>query len=203
MLIPIPAVISSANQHDNEPQGKPTASSAGNRNEPAGHAPLHTAARYGELEVLKHWMNLLLTDDVSDLTLKLEPGHKLSEALKSVYQQKLSGRHRDFRGNTPLHTACVHGQLAVVKFLTCEIGCDPNDTNSEGLSCLHLAAQHGHLPLVQHLMEEVGSDATLEDEHGRSPSYLAAGGGHLSVLKYMIEERGADTNLELHTSLCL
>ena len=136
--------------------------------------------------MVKH---LLFTDEVPIFTLNLEPGRKLSDALKLISQRKLSERHRDFSGNTPLHTACAHGQLDVVKLLTCEIGCDPNNTNSEGLSCLHLAARHGHLPLV----EERGSDMTLEDEHGRSPkAYLAAGGGHLDILKYLIEERKAD-----------
>ena len=131
--------------------------------------------------MVKH---LLFTDEVPIFTLNLEPGHKLSDALKLISQRKLSERHRDFSGNTPLHTACVLGQLDVVKLLTREIGCDPNNTNSEGLSCLHLAAQHGHLPLVRYLVEEVGSDMTLKDEHGRSPTYLAAGGGHLDILKY-------------------
>ena len=129
-------------------------------------------------------------------TLNLEPGRKLSDALKFISQCKLSERHRDFSGNTPLHTACVHGQLDVVKLLTQEIGCEPNNTNSKGLSCLHLAAQHGHLPLVRYLVEEVGSDMTLEDAHGRSPTYLAAGGGHLDILKYLKRSRSSLQNLK-------
>ena len=155
----------------------------------AGRTPLHTAAQCGELEVVKH---LLFADEVPIFTLNLEPGRKLSDALKLISQRKLSEKHRDFIGNTPLHTACVHGQLDVVKLLTREIGCDPNNTNSEGLSCLHLAARYGHLPLVKYLVEEVGSDMTLEDDLGRSPTYLAAGRGHLGILKYLIEERRAD-----------
>ena len=159
-------------------------------NDEAGHTPLHRAAQYGQLEVVK---NLLFTDEVPIFTLNLKPDRKLSDALKLISQRKLTDRHRNLHGNTPLHTACAHGQLEIVKFLTCDIGCDPNDTNSEGLSCLHLAAQHGHLPLVRYLIEEVGSDMSLDDIHGRSPTYLAAGGGHLDILKYLIEERGADT----------
>ena len=135
----------------------------------------------------------LFNHEVSGLTVKLTPGGKLSHTLTSMFQQKLSDRHRDQSGNTPLHTACVHGQLDIVEVLVHEIGCDPNNANSEGLSCLQLAAQHGHLPLVQYLVEEVGSGVTLEDDHGRFLTYLAAGEGHLNVLKYLIEDKGADT----------
>ena len=94
----------------------------------AGRTPLHTAAQYGELEVVKR---LLFTDEVPIFTLNLEPGRKLSDALKLISQHKLSERRRDFSGNTPLHTACVHGQLDVVKLLTREIGCNPYNTRSE------------------------------------------------------------------------
>ena len=138
-----------------------------------GCTPLHTAAQYGQVRALKYLLHI-------------------ANPLKIKTMSVLSNGYRDRSGNTPLHTACIHGQLDIVQLLTREIGCDPNDTNSEGLSYLHLAAQHGHLPLVRYVIEEVGSDVTLVDKHGRSPTYLAAGGGHLDILKYLIGEKGAD-----------
>ena len=148
-----------------------------------GCTPLHTAAQYGQVSILKY---LLFIKE--EFNLKLPFDMVLTHRLTSIFQCKLSEDHRDLSGNTPMHTACVHGQLDIFQLLTREIGCDPNDTNSDGLSCLHLAAQHGHLPLVRYLIEEVGSDVTLGDEHGRSPTYLAAGVGHLDILKYLIGE---------------
>ena len=145
-----------------------------------GCTPLHTAAQYGQVRTLKYLLNNIFVEDIN-----LSSNHKSN-------LQCLLDSHRDQSGNTPLHTACAHGQLDIVQLLTREIGCDPNGTNSEGLSCLHLATQHGHLPLVRYLIEEVGSDVTFEDGHGRSPTYLAAGGGHLDILKYLIREKGAD-----------
>ena len=161
-----------------------------------GCTPLHTAAQYGQVETLKYLLHRLFNHEVSGLTVELTPGCKLSHTLTYAFQQKLSDRHRNQSGNTPLHTACVHGQLDIMRLLTYEIGCDPNNTNREGLTCLHLAAQNGHLPLVMYLVEEVGSDATIEDDHGRSPSYLAAGKGHLDILKYLIEEKVAETQIK-------
>ena len=155
-----------------------------------GHTPLHTAAQYGQVSTLKYLLHNLFINEESSLSLKCDS--TLAHTLAFMFQLKLLDRHKDVVGNTPLHSACVHGQLDIVQLLTREIGCDPNDTNSEGLSCLHLASQHGHLPLVRYLIEEVGSDVTLEDEHGMSPTYLAAGGGHLDILKYLIGEKGAD-----------
>ena len=155
-----------------------------------GHTPLHTAAQYGQVSTLKYLLHNLFINDKLNISLKSDS--TLAHTLAFMFQQKLLDRHKDLFGNTPLHTACVHGHLDVVQLLTREIGCDPNDTNSEGLSCLHLAAQHGHLPLVRYLIEEVGSDVTLEDGHGRCPTYLAAGRGHLDILKCLIGEKGAD-----------
>ena len=157
-----------------------------------GCTPLHTAAQYGQVETLKYLLHRLFNHEVSGLTVKLTPGGKLSHSLTSMFQQKLSDRHRDQSGNTPLHTACAHGHLDIVQLLTCKIGCDPNTIKGDGLSCLHLATQHGHLPLVRYLVEEVGSDMTRQDEHGKSPAYLAAERGNLDILKFFIEEKGAD-----------
>ena len=160
-----------------------------------GRTPLHTAAQHGQAETLRSLLHKLFSEELS--ALKVTPDGKLSDSLASAFQQKLSEKHRDQSGNTPLHTACIHGQLDTVQLLTREIRCDPNTTN-KGLSSLHLAAQHGHLPVVRYLVEEVGAEVNVEDEHGRSPTYLAAGGGHLDILQYLIEQKkSADPHFKL------
>ena len=160
-----------------------------------GHTPLHTAAQYGQVRIFKFLLSNIFNSEDFSLFSKLPSSTTLAYTLKLVFKRKLSESHRDQSGNTPLHTACILGRLDIVQLLTREIGCDPNEANSEGLSCLHLAAQHGHLSLVRYLIEEVGSDVALEDRHGRSPTYLAAGGGHLDILKYLIGEKGASESL--------
>ena len=157
-----------------------------------GCTPLHTAAQYGQVETLKYLLHRLFNHEVSGLTVKLTTAGKLSHTLTLMFQQKLSDRHRDQSGNTPLHTACVHGQLDIVQILTREIGCDSNNTNTEGLSCLHLTAQHGHLPLVRYLVEEVGNDMAFQDEQGRTPLHHASGRGHLDVVRYFVDTHHCD-----------
>ena len=153
-----------------------------------GRTPLHTAAQYGQVSTLKYLLHNLFITEEFNLSFKLPLAH--TQTLK--FQRKLSNDHRDHSGNTPLHAACIYGQLDIVQLLTHEIGCDPNDTNSKGQTSLHLAAQYGHLPLVRYLIEEVGSNMNLEDNHRKSPTFLAAGGGHLDILKYLIGEKRGD-----------
>ena len=71
-------ILVSAHQHG--AMSQPTSYSTWSRDE-AGRTPLNTAAQYGELEVVKH---LLFTDEVPIFTLNLEPGRKLSDALKLI-----------------------------------------------------------------------------------------------------------------------
>ena len=158
-----------------------------------GHTPLHIAAVYGQLEVVRYLLTVIFESKISGLGLKVDSD---AETINLIYQHEISNTHSDLCGNTPLHTASTHGQLDIVQLLTGEIGCDPNHTNSEGLSCLHMATQHGHLSLVKYLLDEAGCNMTLEDEHGRTPSYLAAGMGYLDILKYLIEEKGADPHFK-------
>ena len=95
-----------------------------------GRTPLHTAAQYGQVSTFNVLLHNLFMNEESSLTLRLTSKSTLSRSLSSILELKLSDRHRDESGNTPLHTACVHGQLDIVQLLTSEIGCDPNDTNN-------------------------------------------------------------------------
>ena len=154
-----------------------------------GCTSLHIAAQYGQIEMIRFFLNVIFIQKIVGLDLADE---ELAENMNLIYQHELTETHCDLRGNTPLHTACTQGHLDIVRLFIDEIGCDTSHTNFERQSCLHLATQHGHLSLVRYLVEEAGCDITLEDEQGRPPTYLAAGKGHLDILRYLIEERGAD-----------
>ena len=129
-----------------------------------GCTPLHIAAEYGQLDTVKYLTQTLLTGDLS-LIMKL----KLSAGLKLLFKQQLSSLQRDLNGNTPWHTACVHGKLDIVEFFTNELGCDSRDTNNDGMNCLHLASINGDLVLVKYLVEVTKCDLQCTSKSGQTP----------------------------------
>ena len=156
-----------------------------------GCTPLHTAAEYGQLDTLKYLTQFMVTDDVS-----LSISSKLSVSLQSVFQHKLSTLPRDLKGNTPWHTACMHGNLDIVKFFTRVLGCDPRDINNDGMSCLHLAAQNGDLVLIRYLVEVMKCDPNCISKGGRTPLHYASENGHLDVVKYLVVTHHCDPQVK-------
>ena len=166
-----------------------------------GRTPLHTAAQYGQVSTLKYLLHNLFMNEESSLSLRLTSNTTLSRSLSSILELKLSDRHRDESGNTPLHTACVHGQLDIVQLLTREIGCDPNNTNNV-TTYMHLKSlvqQHNNT--AEDVLREIwGMNEKEIDGHGIPPISLAAGGGHLDIIKYLIEEKGVEPHFPISNS---
>jgi ankyrin repeat protein len=55
-------------------------------------------------------------------------------------------------GQTPLHFACIDGNIDIVKVLL-ENGVDVNLTNASGQTPLHVACSKGHTDVVQLLID--------------------------------------------------
>jgi len=89
----------------------------------AGYSPLHLAARYGHLEIVK---------------ILLQAGAKLDIL--------------DKFGWSPLHKAAYREHLEIVKILL-QAGADPDIQNNHGWSTLYRAAYHGQLEIVKILIE--------------------------------------------------
>jgi ankyrin repeat protein len=114
-------------------------------------------------------------------------------------------------GSTPVHYACVHGHLDVVKYLVERFGkvstVDARDML--GVNALHYASNHGFLDIVAYLVEQWGAAVDARADDGWTPLHFACYENHLEVARYLVELWGAKVNAKaadgstpLHKAIC-
>ena len=95
-------------------------------------------------------------------------------------------------GTTPLHEACSHGSIALVKYLF-QRGADHNAVTKAGRSALQNAVKRKAVPLVDELVEKgadvgcLASDATARG-HGWTAMHLGAELGSLKLLNAIVKK---------------
>ncbi|XP_047467664.1 nuclear factor of kappa light polypeptide gene enhancer in B-cells inhibitor, alpha b [Mugil cephalus] len=105
----------------------------------------------------------------------------------------------DNSGDTPLHIACLHGNLHCFSVITQYSRPEHLHTamaacNYNGQNCLHLASIHGFLSLVEKMVD-LGADINAKEQHnGRGALHLAVDQQNLSLVKLLLH-KGADPNL--------
>ena len=187
-----------------------------------GQTPLHIAAKYGQLDVVKALVTLTtdvslpdtpgngasrctrgtstfnpsVEDDNGDTPLHIAAangGNGHMETVKFFTEEKgCDPLFRDKYGDTPLHTAALGGSLNVNKFFINEKQCNPMSRGQFGRTPLHCASQEGHLHLVKYLIDECHTDPSCQDENGTTPLHLASKYGHMETVKFFTEEKGCD-----------
>ena len=92
-----------------------------------------------------------------------------------------------------LHSACILGDLALVKRLLSE-GADVNFADGEGWSALHYAAAKGRAEVARILID-AGADLKAQSSKvGRTPLHLACDEERGFDVALMLIEAGADMN---------
>ncbi|XP_071482423.1 BRCA1-associated RING domain protein 1-like [Diadema antillarum] len=92
------------------------------------------------------------------------------------------------RGETPLHVACIKGDMDVAQSLL-ERGVDPNVKDNAGWTPLHEACNHGHTSLVDLLLDYGALINAPGFEHD-SPLHDAVSNNRLDVVR-TLRQRGA------------
>jgi ankyrin repeat protein len=92
----------------------------------------------------------------------------------------------NYRGQSPLQTACWKGNLEIVKFLL-ENGAYPNQKNRNGATPFHKACQEGHLEIVKIMIKRV-DNIDQEDDDGWSPFHAACASGNINIVKLLLDE---------------
>jgi ankyrin repeat protein len=150
--------------------------------------PVHEAAHYGRVEVLR-----VLLEHVANLGVG-EDDRKPANHVMSEYVNA-----RDSKDKTPLHWASegpyYEGGLIIglplsnIARLLLELGADVNARENDQSSPLHVAARHGRVEVVRVLLEH-GANLGAENDDGKTALHVASENGRHKVMK-LLSEHGA------------
>ena len=144
--------------------------------------PLHVAARYGRIDVLR----VLLEHCVSGVT---------DDGRRTVFHEYVDAR--DSEDKTPLHSVSESPYWADPNFapslsnivrLLLEYGADVNARRNDSFTPLHVAARYGRVELARILLEH-GANVAAEDEDSKTASEYASEMGHKEITKLLLEHR--------------
>ena len=96
---------------------------------------------------------------------------------------------QDHHGDTPLHEACLRGNLTIVKELL-NHGADMFARNTDDEVPLHAACQEGYVEIVKEILrrnhQKAKKLAEARDNRFNAPMHLAAESGHLDTVKVLL-----------------
>ena len=164
--------------------------------------PLHYAAK-----------NVLKSEAEDDPDAEVGPVDKdLLPCLSLLLSNDAQKDKKDKYGMTPMHYACLRGNVEGVKILL-EFGADPWQIDEQSQNCLHIAAYYGHKEIVELILTTNGEvfACDFEDE---TAFHLAATEGHVDVLTQLflhinyrkqgteiLTKRDVDDNCVLHCAV--
>jgi ankyrin repeat protein len=124
------------------------------------------------------------------LHLAAEGDHKGVAAL--LLSNGAHASSRDFRGFTPLMSACEKGRVSVLQVLIEHTGSQGLEAkDNKGRTALHCAANEGHEETAAFLLDQ-GADATATNDYGRTPLMLACERRRLGVVRVLVQHMGEE-----------
>jgi ankyrin repeat protein len=136
---------------------------------------LHSAARYGALEVINHLLaigvNLNATDESGNTPLHLAVLRSHDEAVEAIINAGPDMNAVNGDGETPLSLATAYGTLKSLGLLLSNKA-DVRIRDKEGNSLLHIAALHGNIEKVQEILK-YDPDINTKNGAGDSPLFTA------------------------------
>ncbi len=167
-----------------------------------GYTPLHTAARYGQVEVALHLLKtpfLWVQDNDGCTPLHIACNFGNIDFVKNICSEVIviiNNVHAynnliestDNSLSTILHHACCHhnscDSFEVVKYLLNELKLNPHLKDNNGMTALHHSCASGNLEVVKLLVKSCNT--TECDSEGQTPLHHCAACGHLDIIKYLV-----------------
>uniref|UniRef100_A0A1D1XNL4 Ankyrin repeat-containing protein At5g02620 n=1 Tax=Anthurium amnicola TaxID=1678845 RepID=A0A1D1XNL4_9ARAE len=162
--------------------------------------PLHSAARAGNLGVVKEILTETNQDELKDLLSKQNQSGETALYVASEYGYvdvvSEMMKHYDVvsaginakNGYDALHIAAKQGDADILKIL---LGALPELSMTVDLSnttALHTAATQGHIEVVNLLLEADENLAKIARSNGKTALHSAARNGHLEVVKALLKK---------------
>ncbi|KAL6261180.1 hypothetical protein P5V15_008704 [Pogonomyrmex californicus] len=137
-------------------------------------------------------------EDLSDLETEESIKKTVGTVGKRRMKRATSTIKRNEKGETPLHVACINGDVSAVERLLSS-GHSTNVRDHCGWSPLHEAANYGYVDIAELLLKH---DANVNDPGGTSckgvtPLHDAATCGHFSMMQLLMRH-GATVTLKTH-----
>jgi ankyrin repeat protein len=89
--------------------------------------------------------------------------------------------------HSPLHQACLAGNLDKVVWLLQDVTTEPNTPDSTGNTPFHLACKAGHTSIAHLFLEDRRVEWNRADHHGQTPFFLAVLHGHTALVSLMLQ----------------
>ena len=101
-------------------------------------------------------------------------------------------------GDAPIHVACKHSRLEVLKGLFTSSNCNPDQLNADGDTALHIVSRkRGSSEVITKIVEFLvknGADLLKSDRHGEALIHVACKHSRLDVLKILLGCRDYNPN---------
>ena len=152
-----------------------------------GYTPLHFASQHGHMNIVQYLTKVLGCDPVGKKSTFLCFTHFSFHTYKAT---SLSTEQRCL----PLHLACIHGHLSVVKYYIDELECEPTIPGEFKATPLHYACIGGQLNIVQYLCTKKCCHLKYKYSCQQSPISFACKSGHLNIIKYFTALKNFNPN---------
>ena len=165
------------------------------------NAPIHRASSMGhvciiDMLIIEFKCNPLIKGYQGKSLLHFATGTGNIDLIEALIQgSKLDPiTDLDACGFTPLHTAALCGEMAILNLFITKYSC-PVDIKTKGMEIpLHFACHKGHLNIVETLVLKHSANLNLRNWRNAPPLHLAAIGGHKKIIKALINQFGCSLN---------
>ena len=165
-------------------------------------SPLHVACMNGNLNLVRtliHDYNADLNDkDSFGRTSFIWALEKRRDKVMQILISEFRCDPTNIKGLfdvSPLHVACMNGNLSLIRTLIRDYNADSNDKDSSGKTPFVLALENERDKVMLALIGEFRCDPTnIKDRYGVSPLHVACMNGNLSLVRTLIRDYHADLN---------